>query len=397
MSIAGAGLIRRFARLFGFLGCLLLWGLSNITFLGAYEVTLHGGPIMDIPAAWFLDESDPAVPSWYSPDRRGGVEVRLWAPGTWESMDDFLRDWSAEDARGETARFAHWDGEAALADWSFAVDGIDYRGWFLFTTGSGPDVRVSAIAAEEDYEGMGAFLLSAVDSYSPARRWNRSPGAVGRFLEITGDKGTRTVSADIAGRRVVWENSPAGDAASQDIIEREAAVLAAYAGRPELFTEAWRRYYRLIFRDSYSRLTPLAEALKSGPLPPEGLEPREAAEGVLQWLQGFSYGSTDGFSDLLAPSAAGASGIGDCDSLALVLLILMDSYGVDGRLLISHQAGHALAALDVPGEGLRYAENGKDWLAAELTAPLPLGELPSRLNGVKDWFGIDLLEGAGYE
>ena len=291
---------------------------------------------------------------------------------------------------GEVARFAHWDGEAALADWSFAIDGIKYRGWFLFTTGSGPDVRVSAVAAEEDYEGIGAFLLSAVDSYSPSRRWGRSPGAVGRFLEISGETGTETASAEIAGERVVWESSPAGNAASQDLIEREAAVLAAYGGQPALFTEAWRRYYRLVFRDSYSRLGPLAESLKNGPFPPENSEPRKVAEALLEWLQGFSYGSTEGFSDLLAPSAACALGTGDCDSLALVLLILMDSYGVEGRLLISSEARHALAALDVPGEGLRYVENEESWLTAELTSRMPLGEIPARLDGVEDWFGINL-------
>lgn len=388
----GGGLLI-FRRL-GPLIALLLF-LPGFKPAGSHEVTLHGGPVMDIPAAWFLDDSDPAVPTWYSPDRRGGVEVRLWAPGTWDSMDDFIREWSAGSSggtQGEVVRFPHWDGEAALADWSFAIDGTNYRGWFLFTVGTGPDVRVSAVAAEEDYEGIGAFLLSAVDSYSPSRRWNRSPGAVGRFLEISGERGTETASAEIAGNRVVWEGSPAGNAASQDLIEREAAVLAAYGGQPALFIEAWRRYYRMIFRDSYSRLAPLAESLKKGPFPPENSEPRKVAEALLEWLQGFSYGSTEGFSDLLAPSAACVLGTGDCDSLALVLLILMDSYGVDGRLLISAEARHALAALDVAGEGQRYVENEESWLTAELTARLPLGKLPPRLDGVDDWFGIDLSE-----
>ncbi len=82
---------------------------------------------------------------------------------------------------------------------------------------------------------------------------------------------------------------------------------------------------------------------------------------------------------------------GDCDSLSLALLILMDLYEVDGKLLLSQQALHALSALDLPGEGLRYVEGEKSWVVAELTSTLPLGVLPDRLTGVSDWFGISLL------
>jgi hypothetical protein len=184
-------------------------------------------------------------------------------------------------------------------------------------------------------------------------------------------------------------HDPAAASASQDVIEREALVLSAYGGVPSLFYEAWSRYYRLIYRDSYVRLSALAEALKEGPLPVDGIPPEDAAKRLLAWLQGFSYGSTDGFSDLLAPSAACATGTGDCDSLALVLLILMDGYGVGGRILISYQAAHAVAALDIQGRGLRYTEGNDNWLVAELTSRLPLGVLPERLDGVDDWFSVD--------
>ena len=97
---------------------------------------------------------------------------------------------------------------------------------------------------------------------------------------------------------ISWEQSSAGNQASQDVIEREAIILSAYAAVPELFYPAWERYYRLIYRDSYSRMLPLAEALKNGPLPADSMSEREIAEVLLAWLQGFSYGSTSGF-DLL--------------------------------------------------------------------------------------------------
>ncbi len=359
--------------------------------LGAFEVTLTGGARMDIPVAWELDLSDPSIPSWYSPDRRSAAEVVLWEPGSWENLNSFIENVRPDGAEGDVVTFSCWDGEAALADWTFPASGERFRGWFLIVSGSGPDVRVSAIAAEDDFLERQAFLLSVLDSYIPGEKWRLTPGAVSTFLEKTAESDLETVSIPFADGVISWEENPAGNQASQDVIEREALVLSAYAMVPDLFYPAWERYYRLIYRDSYSRLQGLREALQKGPLPLNSIGERAVAGKLLSWLQGFSYGSTTGFSDLLSPSAACSSQKGDCDSLSLVLLILMDGYGVEGRLLLSQQAHHALAGFDLPGEGMRYEEGDRSWLVAELTSNLPLGVLPDRLTGVSDWFGISLL------
>ena len=66
--------------------------------------------------------------------------------------------------------------------------------------------------------------------------------------------------------------SPAVADAAQTLIEREARVLSAYApdeaesprigdGPAPPWAVAWRRYFRMIYRDSFSRLEPVAEAL----------------------------------------------------------------------------------------------------------------------------------------
>ena len=365
--------------------------LILIPALGAYEVTLLGGARLDIPEAWILDDADPAVPSWFSPDRRSAADIMLWEPESFDDLEAFISETLPEGAAGDVMSFPCWDGEAALADWTFTTGAAELRGWFLYVRGtSGPDVKLSAIAPAEDFIERQAFLLSVLDSYIPSDRWRLSPGAVSRFLELSDVPGSRQARAGIDGHTVVWTESAAGNRAAQDVIEREAIVLSSYAGVPELFYPAWERYYRLVYRDSYSRLESLAAALDQGPYPRDGADPVAVAEGLLSWLQGFEYGSVDGYSDLLAPSAACSSATGDCDSLSLVLMMLMDRYGVESRLLLTHQAHHAVTALDLPGAGLRYSDDRGTWLVAELTTPLPLGTLPDRLDGVTDWYGIDL-------
>lgn len=362
--------------------------LSLAPGLSSYEVTLHGGGELNIPETWVYDNSDPAVPTWYSLDRRAGLEVLLWAPGTWDDLEIFIDNVRPEGAEGEVYTFKHWDAEIALANWAFTTSSGSFRGWFLLTSGIGPDVRISAIAEKKDFEEVQMFLLSAIDSYIPQKSWNKSPGAIGHFLEITNENDIRSVDMPFGSGQISWNYNQSANMASQDVIEREALVLAAYSQNPDLFYKAWTRYYRIIYRDSYRRFDPIIEALKNGPINPEKHSGRDLAEEILRWLQGFTYGSTNGFSDLLAPAEACAKAIGDCDSLALAMLIILDSYGINGRILISHQASHAIAAVDVPGKGLRFVDGDSSWLAAELTAELPLGELPDRLSGVNDWFSI---------
>ena len=138
---------------------------------GAFEVTLMGGARMDIPAAWELDDSDSSVPTWYSPDRKGAAEVVLWEPGTWELLETFVDSVKPDGAVGDIVAFSCWRGEVALADWTFPVAGERFRGWFLIVRGSGPDVRVSAISAEEDFLERQPFLLSILIRYVGYKIW----------------------------------------------------------------------------------------------------------------------------------------------------------------------------------------------------------------------------------
>ncbi len=359
----------------------------------AYEVSLHGGGSLNIPEAWNLSEDESSAPAWYSPDYRGAVEAMLWEPGTWTDMQTFANEVRPEGAEGTILSFPCWGGTAAFADWTFPSGDTMFRGWFLLVLDAGPNIRISAISTVEDFPERTPFLLSAIDSYSPSSEWYLHPGAVSRFLEFSsgtsgGEPGE--ITAEVQGEEIHWREAPASTMTNQDVIEREAVVLSSYAGVPELFYPAWRRYYRMIYRDAYSKMEPLAEALNAGPLPVSSTPPRKAAVFILGWLQSFAYGSIDSLSGLLSPISACNSKTGDCDSLALACLMLLQRYGVEGRLLLSHEAHHAVAALDLPGEGKRHEDQDGSWLTAELTTPLPLGELPPRLDGVSDWFSVKL-------
>jgi hypothetical protein len=365
------------------------WLLLVTAGLSGFEVDLGWGARTDVPEAWTSAGEDFDAPTWYSPDREAVFEVRIWQPGTFGSVEELADIGAPEGAQGDVARFDCWNGEAILADYQFSAAGGVFRGWFLYVVGDGPDIRLAAFSPAASFERQWYFLLSCLDAYVPRPTAALEPGAVSVFYRGDGPSESAIAAFRFGDHQITWDRDLPGEEAAQALIEREALVLRAYARVPELFYPAWKRYYRLIYRDNYTRLEPLARALSSGPLPP-GEPPESTAAKLLSWLQGFAYGSSDSFSDLLAPPTACATGVGDCDALGLSYLSLLDRYGISGRLLLTQKGSHAVAAVDVEGEGLRYTEGDATWLVAELTTRLPLGELPDRLQGIDDWFAVDL-------
>jgi hypothetical protein len=192
--------------------------------------------------------------------------------------------------------------------------------------------------------------------------------------------------------------------ASEIVIEREAAVLTDYKPETEAGKEAWQRFYRLIYRDSYSRLnyfaSLLSEELKnvreapgSGEAPGRGADRREAVpKRLLSWLQGFEYIRTWGTSDLISPLTAAASGQGDCDTRALLYIILLNHYGIDSALMVSSVYGHAMAAVDTPGNGARINVGGRPFLVAETTENIGIGMIASDMADPANWLIVPLME-----
>jgi hypothetical protein len=171
--------------------------------------------------------------------------------------------------------------------------------------------------------------------------------------------------------------------AMQAVIEREARILVACAEDPAR-DEAWKRSYRVIYRDSYPRLEETARAIgalaggdQSGPA--------ERATAVLSWLQGFSFTRTGSLSDLLSPVSTIATRSGDCDARALAFVIIMSHLGTDGVILVSSAYSHAVAAVAVEAPGIGFVLEGRRYLTAETTKSSPLGWIAAEQRDLSKW------------
>ena len=141
----------------------------------------------------------------------------------------------------------------------------------------------------------------------------------------------------------------------------------------------------MIYRDNYSRLDYPAALIK------EKINTDEMPQKLLTWVQGFEYKRTAG-SDLISPISAAAYHVGDCDSRALLYIILLNHYGIDSALMVSSVYSHAMAAVDIEGPGARMLIDKKGYLVAETTADVALGQIASDMADPANWIVIPLME-----
>jgi hypothetical protein len=205
----------------------------------------------------------------------------------------------------------------------------------------------------------------------------------------------------VAGRKAQYGYDSASLEAAQVVIRREDRVLKVYAQLyaekdQEVALEAWKRFYRVAWRDSYSRLDEIAfRAARAaeeswnesnpaaGKMPPEYL-----AAKTLEWVQGFVYKRSDDGTDFINPFQAAVTGTGDCDSRALLHAIVLQHAGVDAALMVSSKFSHALTACDVPGKGARFPFDGKKWLVAETTDRVGIGLIDDKMSEISEWMGV---------
>ncbi len=172
--------------------------------------------------------------------------------------------------------------------------------------------------------------------------------------------------------------------ANQSIVDREFRLLTAYLQTPFVY-DAWKRYYKMIWRDAWSRFEKPAFIL-GNKLPDD---PAELTAKLLAWTQAFTYERNFEGSDFVNLPEAFATRVGDCDSRALLLVLLLNQMGVDAVLLVSPEYSHALAAVDCEGAGARFELDGKKYLIADTTSKMKAGLIAADMADPAKWFAVE--------
>ncbi|GHU22429.1 hypothetical protein FACS1894172_01400 [Spirochaetia bacterium] len=262
----------------------------------------------------------------------------------------------------------------------------NFSGWGLCVPLDPPDGTTALLlvlaygdARRTDLEPV---YLSILDSVVPTPADRLAPGPVTAWNYPQ----TRRVSKPLFGTKwgaLVYDND---ERAAQAVVDREHAVMLRYLDSPE-WQRAWTRFYRMIYRDSFERLSSIAFIVERTFYQPDG-NSRGAAERVLNWVQTFRYERDPQGSDFVNVVTAALEGRGDCDSRALLWAIILEHQGIPAAIMVSRSYSHAMGLVDVPGEGARFPLNDKHMLVAEPISQTAIGRIDRAMSDQKAWLGI---------
>jgi len=339
------------------------------------------GYAVDLPEGYVLEEKSGAERYRFSHELfpvtlQIALYERAQFPGAVQMLKHVTSQYGSE---GPEAPFTWRFREAAIAQlkfsggagWALCLELAGERGWLV----------LAVHTAEDKALDMEAVMISTLDSAATDHSSWREPGPMTSFAWFPEKETAGTVAC--GGRtRMVPFNSVDQDA-NQAIVNREFSLLTAYLNTPLVYP-AWNRYYRMIYRDAWKRIERAAFVMES--CLPETAEEKTAS--ILSWTQEFTYERDRDGADFMNIPQAFMTRTGDCDSRALLMVLLLKQMGVDAILLVSPEFSHALAAVDCPGTGARFSYEGKDYLIADTTAKVAPGRIASDMADPDKWFAV---------
>ncbi|MBO4534245.1 MAG: hypothetical protein J5726_11210 [Treponema sp.] len=298
----------------------------------------------------------------------------------------------------EIDRFIWNEKECAIADFSMTLD-KKYSGWAICAPlkKSGAYVTMLAYTTSETRQSCNPFIMSILNSLCTDDNYYCYPGII--ITYAFPQEGAKNFGVKISDTLINSSIDKSDIEAAQFVLEMEYSVLLLYA-RHDLWKEAWQRYYRMIYRDSYGRLARFSEdvikqlypvAKQANPSNPE----LAYAQAILSWVQTFDYkrdnasSSTTDFTNL--PAVLCGEG-NDCDSRSMLVCVLLRAAGIESFMLISREYSHAMTVFENPAPGQKYevAGTGREFLMGETTAKVTWGTIAQEHADRSKWIPVFL-------
>jgi hypothetical protein len=320
--------------------------------------------------------------------------------------DKYLEDvLSRLGSENKTEAFDYHGRKAVLAELDFslgsalpgtapAVQGSGarrtaYQGWGLCLD-RGDSLLLALAYGPAGNRNLEILHLSCLDSIAPTRAEQRYCGPVTEFAWPRGSP--EETALFNTGIKALFAQ---GDAeAAQGLVDREFQVLRLFEKGPQ-WQEAWRRFYRMIYRDSWERIAHAAFLLErhwaAETLPAGGEETDpelRLAFRALSFVQDFSYERNLMGSDFVNLVSALTEGRGDCDSRALLWALILAQANIDAGIMVSRDYSHAMGIADIEGRGARFPFEGKQYLVAETTTRVDPGLIAQNMSEIAKWMGI---------
>jgi hypothetical protein len=351
------------------------------------------GFFIDLPEEYGLSDGDMKSNYVFTSPSGATVTLQVYPAGAYRSVEDLAGTIQKRlNNRGETEAFDYRNKKAMMMELDFSLGNAAVSGFGVcLELDGGTAARASAsrtpfllaLAYGDKAAGDATVLhLSCLDSLAPDAGSLHAPGPITAYSFPRGERKTVPLAGN-AGEAVFYEHDAE---AAQFVVDREDLLLRRYVQTP-LWKEAWERFYRTVYRDSFERIQHAAFVLeRSWNIP--ALDRRAFAESALKWVQDFTYERDLEGSDFVNLVTAAIEGRGDCDSRALLWAVILEQANIPAGIMVSAEYSHAMGIVDAEGEGARFAVGGTRWLVAETTAHVDIGMIGQSVSNPTKWMGF---------
>ncbi|MDR1566159.1 MAG: hypothetical protein LBS48_02605 [Treponema sp.] len=381
----------------------MLLALPLFVLLTFVPVTAGGSPLysptwgfrLDLPEDYEFSGGDGKNTFSFTTGDGACLDLAVYSQGSgrnqYQSAEALAKDVQRRlSGSGGIDVFEYRRKEAAIMELSFSA-GKQMSGWGLCIElgdiGDRPqNAKQSFLLAlafgPAERKDLQQLYFSALDSIIPEDSDRHYPGPITDY-SYPREKRKLMPLAGLDAEAWFYEEDAE---AAQALVDREFAVLRRYASSP-VWKEAWTRFYRAIYRDSYDRLINAAFIVERKlNVPP--LENRDFAHSLLQWVQSFKYERNLIGSDFVNLVSAAIEGRGDCDSRALLWAVMLNQADIPAAIMVSREYSHAMGLAELPGGGAHFTVEGKQWLVAETTARVSISLIGEKVSDISGWLGI---------
>ena len=329
------------------------------------------------------------------------IIIRIYETKRYQSaksaMEDTLQKLSAGSADIDQVEWRQTD--CSLSQFTISPGGQEHGGWGVAVELPEQKGWYTMLAYAPTSDGRGnnpAYLLeqlvvSAIDSLSIDRGSQFGVGPVTACGFPSAE--STPVQLEIAGRTVETEIGGSDVELQQFVIDREFTILTLYQ-QTDLLIPAWQRYYRMVYRSAYQQLRRPAFDIYAAIYNLESVKtsgnPRLAlAQTIMSWAQTFPYERNFQASDLTAPSAVLAGGVGsDCDSRSVLLAILLHHMNYQTVMFLSPVYQHAMLGVEVEAVGAKMKVADRSYMVGETTDDVAIGQVAADMSVEANWLPV---------
>lgn len=289
-----------------------------------------------------------------------------------------------------------WNSElCSVSNFSMNLD-KSYSGWAITAPTQIPDYYVTLLCyAPSDKEaGCEQFIMSTLNSFYISDAYINTPGIITSYAFPK--ESNKNITLNIGDKKIVTKINNVDIEASQFVVDMEYAVLTLYS-KHNLWKEAWQRYYRIIYRDSYSRLNTVCKDIYENLyIPTKQTNPTDCeiifAQDILTWVQNFNYKRAGNRrdSDFTSLPAVLCGEGNDCDSRSMLVCLILKYLGIESVMFFSPEYSHALASTEIeaPGQVFEIEGTGRYFLIGETTAKVTWGMIAQDQSDRSKWIPV---------